>query len=239
MAATSRERSLLVAPIRKRPCRRAAQLASPVVAELGGPCRAGRRPPRSRPAACRHRSRPRLARLPRLARRPRAAGRPRPGCWSGDDRGGPALAPGGTLGGSQAGARLLYRLGGGLALSGRALCAAAADARAPRPRPGSTGGRRRACPIHLLAERRQAAGRRGPLGLRAHALWRRRPDAAARPARSMPMARRGSSACARATCSSTARCGSRAPIGPVEIGGGAWGAAQPGAARLDAGPIVS
>ena len=29
------------------------------------------------------------------------------------------------------------------------------------------------------------------------------------------------------------------PVGPVEIGGGAWGAAQPGAARLDAGPQSS
>jgi hypothetical protein len=29
------------------------------------------------------------------------------------------------------------------------------------------------------------------------------------------------------------------PVGPVEIGGGAWGAAQPGLARLDAGPSAS
>ena len=27
-----------------------------------------------------------------------------------------------------------------------------------------------------------------------------------------------------------------APVGPVEVGAGAWGAAQPGAARLDVGP---
>jgi hypothetical protein len=30
-----------------------------------------------------------------------------------------------------------------------------------------------------------------------------------------------------------------APVGPVEIGAGAWGAAQPGATRLDAGPILA
>ena len=30
-----------------------------------------------------------------------------------------------------------------------------------------------------------------------------------------------------------------APLGPIEIGGGAWAAAQPGAARVDAGPSVS
>jgi len=28
-------------------------------------------------------------------------------------------------------------------------------------------------------------------------------------------------------------------IGAVEVGGGAWGAAQPGASRLDAGPSLS
>ena len=30
-----------------------------------------------------------------------------------------------------------------------------------------------------------------------------------------------------------------APVGPIELGGGAWGAAQPGASRLDAGPSLS
>jgi len=29
------------------------------------------------------------------------------------------------------------------------------------------------------------------------------------------------------------------PAGPVEVGGSAWAAAQPGAARLDAGPHIS
>ena len=29
------------------------------------------------------------------------------------------------------------------------------------------------------------------------------------------------------------------PLGPVELGGGAWAAAQPGASRIDAGPSVS
>jgi hypothetical protein len=29
------------------------------------------------------------------------------------------------------------------------------------------------------------------------------------------------------------------PIGPVEVGAGAWGGAQPGAARLDMGPQAS
>ena len=66
---------------------------------------------------------------PRAPPGARAAGRWSASAWLlvRDDGGGPALAPGGTLGGSQAGARLLYRMGGGLALSGARLSAAAAD----------------------------------------------------------------------------------------------------------------
>ena len=94
-------------------------------------------------------------------------------------------------------------------------------------------------PVHLLAERRQDVGGDGrsafaltlyggasgrlPGGLRGGGLW---PG-------------RGGRRSGRATCSSTARFGSRFRAGPVEVGGGAWGAAQPGAARLDAGPSVS
>ena len=188
--------------------------------------RADRLPRRRRAAAA----------APGRRRRP-AAGRSRPGCWSGASRAAPALAPGGTLGGSQAGARLLYRLGGGAGAERRALYL---PLRRDRGRRGggraSTGGRSRALPLHLLAERRQALGARGPLGLRAHALWRRRAGRCRAACGSTPTARRASSARARATCSSTARSASRAPVGPVEVGGGAWGAAQPGAARLDAGP---
>ena len=69
--------------------------------------------------------------------------------WSGsawlllrDDRARATLAPGGTLGGSQAGARLLYRIGPGLALSGRAYAPLRRLAGAEAA-PGSTGARRR------------------------------------------------------------------------------------------------
>jgi len=166
------------------------------------------------------------------------------GRWSGsawlllrDDPGGASLAPGGTLGGSQIGARLSYRIGGGLALSGRfylpvrrtgeAEVAAGLDWR-PSAR----------LPVHLLAERRQDAGGAGrsafaltlyggasgrlPGGLRAEGYG----QAGAVGIRSRDLFADGS-----------VRVG--LPVGPIEIGGGAWGAAQPGAARLDAGPIVS
>lgn len=186
------------------------------------------------------------ARLPRAdAQRPLPAPPARAQSrWSGsawllarDERGTTSLAPGGTLGGSQAGLRLLYRLGNGLALSGRLY--------APLRRTGGAEGALgvdwrplRAAPVHLLAERRQALGGEGrsafaltlygggtirlPLrleldsyaqagivGLRSRDLF---VDGAAR---------------------------LRRPLGPVEMGAGLWGAAQPGTARLDAGPHIS
>ena len=154
-----------------------------------------------------------------------------------DDRGGPALAPGGTFGGSQAGARLLYRVGGGLALSARAY----APLRQARGAEGAAGldwqpaGR---FPLHLLAERRQDVGgdgrsafafsvyggasRRLPHGLRLDAYG----QAGIVGARSRDLFADGSVRIS-------------VPAGPVDLGGGAWGGAQPGAARLDAGPSIS
>lgn len=153
----------------------------------------------------------------------------------------PTLAPGGTLGGSQAGVRLLYRLTGDngpfIRLGGRIYAplrrVAGAEAAA-----GIDWQPVRGLPLFLLAERRQALGDEGrsafsltlygggsaelPLGIRLDGyaqtgvvgLRSRDPfiDAAVQ---------------------------LRRPIGPVEIGAAAWGAAQPGAARLDLGPQIS
>lgn len=153
------------------------------------------------------------------------------------ERGGPSLAPGGTLGGSQAGARFLYRLGGGLSLSGRAYL--------PLRRPGGAEAAAgldwrpvAAVPVAILAERRQALGREGrsafsvlvhggggralPGGLRLEAY-----------AQAGLVGLRARDAFVDGSARVSAR------IGPVEVGAGAWGAAQPGAARLDAGPSLS
>lgn len=154
-----------------------------------------------------------------------------------DERGAAALAPGGALGGSQAGARLLRPIGHGLALSGRlylplrrlsgAEAAAGIDWQ-PAAR----------LPLHLLAERRQALGGDGRsafaltlYGGASRDLPRRlRIDAYGQTGmvgtRSRDVFVDGS---ARVS----------APLGPVEVGGGAWGAAQPAAWRIDAGPSVS
>jgi len=150
---------------------------------------------------------------------------------------GSSLAPGGTLGGSQAGARVTYALGGGFALSGRAYLPlrhrAGAELAAGidwRPVP--------ALPLNLLAERRQRLGREGRSafaltlygGASRNLTPRVRVDAYGQAGvvglRSRDLFADGS-----------LRLAGR--IGPVELGAGAWGAAQPGAARLDAGPSLS
>ena len=155
-----------------------------------------------------------------------------------DDPGGPALAPGGTLGGSQAGARISYRLGGGLALSGRLYLPlrrpAGAEAAAGLDwRPVAS------IPVNLLAERRQALGGEGrsafaltlyggvalalPRGLRLD-VYGQAGVVGIKSAR--PVRRRRGRACPRRSARSRSALGAR-------------GAAQPGAARLDAGPGLS
>lgn len=157
-----------------------------------------------------------------------------------DEGGAPALAPGGMLGGSQAGLRLTYRLNGDsdrpLALSARTSLPLARQRGAEaavgvdwRPVAG--------LPIHILAERREALGREGrsdfaltiyggverrvgPLRLEAYAqagaVGHRDPDLFADGAARLTL-----------------------PLGSVEVGGGVWGGAQPGVERLDVGPHVS
>lgn len=155
--------------------------------------------------------------------------------------GAPGLAPGGTLGGSQAGGRLLYRLDGGhrrgLALSARAYAPLRRSAGAEaafgldwRPVPG--------LPVHLLLERRQRLGREGRSAFGATVYgggsaalgggWRLDGYAQAGVvgARSRDPFVDGSARVSR-------------PFGPLEIGGAIWGAAQPGASRLDAGPQLA
>ena len=168
-----------------------------------------------------------------------------PGRWSGSawlfvrDQGDAALAPGGELGGSQAGARLSYRLFGRrapLALSGRvylplerpegAEAAVGIDWR-PLPR----------VPINILAERREAIGREGRsdfaltfYGGGERRLGRVRVEAWGQAG---AVGLEDPDLFADGLVRATTR------IGPVDVGGGLWGGAQPGAARLDAGPHLS
>lgn len=155
--------------------------------------------------------------------------------------GGSSLAPGGTLGGSQAGVRLTYRVNDDsrrpLALSTRAYVplrrfAAAEAAIGLDWRPSGP------VPVHLLVERRQRLGREGRSAFALTAYgggsvrlgggWRLEGygQAGVVGMRSRDLFVDGSARLLRS-------------FGPVEAGGAVWGAAQPGATRLDAGPQLA
>jgi hypothetical protein len=160
--------------------------------------------------------------------------------WAFVRRGGAApLAAAGLLGGSQAGARLVYRLDSGgprpLALSVRLATPLerAAGAEAALGVDWKPLGR---LPVHLLAERRQALGREGRSafsltafgGVSEAPLGRFRLDAYAQAglvgARARDLFADGSVRLS-------------LPLGrDLRVGAGAWAAAQPGLARLDLGP---
>jgi len=168
----------------------------------------------------------------------------RPSRWSGSawllargDIGQPSLAPGGTLGGSQAGGRLTYGLGRHWPLSARAYL----PLRRPEGAEAAAGVDWRpfaSIPVSLLAERRQAIGDEGQsafsitfYGGFSHAVGKLfRIDGYAQAGIVGLRSRDGFvDGSARAV----------ATLGRLEAGGGAWGAAQPGAARLDVGPSLS
>jgi hypothetical protein len=153
------------------------------------------------------------------------------------DGGGPGLAPGGSLGGSQAGARVAYRLGGGVSLSGRAYVplrrpAGAEVAAGMDWRPIA------AIPASILAERRQAIGREGRSAFSITAYGGASQVLAGR----LRLDGYGQAGIVGLRSRDPFVEGAvrvAAPVGPIELGAGLRGAAQPGASRLDAGPILS
>ena len=193
--------------------------------------------PQSAPATLPE-SPPPLALVPRTPARA-ASPRWRASAWLliRDDDGGSALAPGGTLGGSQTGARLTYALGGGFALSGRAYLPLRRTSGAElaagidwRPDPSQ--------PVNLLAERRQRLGRDGRSAFALTLYGGASREVA--PRVRLDLYGQAGIVGLRSRdpfVDGAARLSRR--VGPVELGAGAWGAAQPGAARLDAGPSLS
>jgi hypothetical protein len=153
------------------------------------------------------------------------------------DQSGKALARGGTLGGSQAGSRIDYRLGGGLSV-GALFYAPLRTTQGAEVAVGLDWQPVAAMPVHLRAERRQALGHEGrsAFALSVHGGT----------SRTLPRRLRldlyGQTGVVGVRARDVFVDGAvrlSAPVGPVEIGAGAWGAAQPGAARLDAGPGLS
>jgi hypothetical protein len=180
---------------------------------------------------------------------PAAAGRPAfAGRWSGSawlflrEEQGRSLAQGGTIGGSQAGLRLAYRLNRAgtrpLSVAAR-LYAPVGDRRATEAALGLEWRPLAAVPVSLVAERREALGSRGrsafalgahggltdarlPLGLRLNAYGQ-----------AGVVGTRARDVYADGAARVTLRAGA------LDIGAGLSGGAQPGVARLDAGPVVS
>ena len=154
-----------------------------------------------------------------------------------DEGGGSSLAPGGTLGGSQAGARLTYALGHGLGLSARAYLpirhAAGTEAAA-----GIDWRPVRTIPVNLLAERRQRLGRDGRSAF-ALTVYGGTSRNLARGLRIDLYGQAGVVGLRSRDLFADGALRLSRRVGPVELGAGAWGAAQPGAERLDAGPSLS
>lgn len=152
------------------------------------------------------------------------------------------LAPGGTLGGSQAGARLAYRLNGDV----RRPLAVAARLYLPLERTQGTEVALgldwqpiASLPIHILAERRERIGREGrsDFGITLYGGGERR--LLRDRLRIEAFGQAGIVGLNERDLFADGAVRASTPIGPVDIGAGAWGGAQPGAARLDVGPQAS
>lgn len=154
-----------------------------------------------------------------------------------------ALAAGGTLGGSQAGARLLYRLldDPALALSSR-LYAPLRDTDGAEAALGIDWRPVSAMPVSILAERRKALGRDGRSAFSLLAYGGVSDAPVAGPAHLDFYAQAGAVGVRSRDLFAD---GSARVTVPLErsarlwAGAGVWGAAQPGTARLDLGPLVS
>lgn len=178
---------------------------------------------------------------------PRSTRSTAPNRWAGSawlfvraEQGSAGLAPGGTLGGSQAGARLTYRIGTSttrpLALSARVYT--------PLDRPQAAEvavgvdwrpiGR---LPVHLLAERRQGIGREGrsdfSVTIYGGTEQRVGPVRVEAYGQTGVVGHRDPEPFADGAARATIR------VGPLDVGGGVWGGAQRGVARLDMGPHFS
>lgn len=155
---------------------------------------------------------------------------------------GPGLAPGGTLGGSQAGVRLSYRLtatrGAGLALYARVA--------APTTRPAAAEAAlgldwqpSRKIPVHVVAERRQALAGQGQSGF-AFGLYGGVSDEKLGAFRLDAWGQTGVVGAKSRNLFTDGSIRLSLPLGRrLKVGAGTWGAAQPGAARFDAGPQAS
>jgi hypothetical protein len=152
------------------------------------------------------------------------------------------LAPGGTLGGSQAGGRLAYRLNA----DARRPLALAARLYVPLDRPqgaevalGLDWQPIARLPIHVLAERRQRIGREGRSDFALTVYGGGERSVLQGRVRVEAYGQAGVVGLDKPDLFADGAVRASMPVGPIEAGAGAWGGAQPGAARLDIGPQAS
>lgn len=155
---------------------------------------------------------------------------------------GQELAPGGTLGGSQAGLRFNYRLAGGT----RRPLAVSARLYAPLERPqgseaaiGIDWQPLAGVPVHLLAERREAIGREGRSDFALTVYGGGEQRLLADRVRVEAYGQAGVVGLRTRDLFVDGAARATVAVGPVDVGAGVWGGAQPGASRLDIGPHAS
>jgi hypothetical protein len=149
------------------------------------------------------------------------------------------LASGGQLGGSQVGARALYRLSERLAVSAR-LYAPLASSRGAEASLGIEMQPLRTLPVRVLAERRQAIGAAGrpAFALIAHGGISEQPLLG--PATVDAYGQAGLVGLQSRDGFVDGSVRFNLPVtGRLSVGAGAWGAAQPGVSRIDLGPQAS
>jgi hypothetical protein len=173
---------------------------------------------------------------PRLALQPEASRWSLSG-WALLRRGSaPQLAPGGTLGGSQIGARVTYRLNSRTSVSAR-LYSPVDETSGAEAAVGIDWQPLRSLPLRLLAERRQKLGAEGRSAFAVTAYGGINQVQVAGPVRLNAYAQAGVVGVRSRDLFVDGSASLRLPVADdISVGAGAWGAAQPGAARLDFGP---
>lgn len=153
-------------------------------------------------------------------------------------RAGTSLAPGGTLGGSQAGGRLTYALGDRAALSARAYLPLEVPEEA-EVAAGLDLKPLRQLPVRLLLERREAVGTRGRSAFSATLYGGVSEQPVAGPVRLDAYAQAGMVGLKSRDLFVDGSTRLHLKAGGIKTGIGLWAAAQPGAERVDVGPTLS
>ncbi len=154
------------------------------------------------------------------------------------ERAGASLAPVGSLGGSQAGGRVTYALAGRAALSARAYLPLEVQEEAEVAF-GVDLVPVASLPVHVLLERREGIGRKGRSAFSATLYGGIDEAPVVGPVRLNAYAQAGMVGLRSRDLFVDGSARLHVRTGGIRAGAGIWGAAQPGAERLDIGPTLS